>query len=121
MAFIVYGAIAMGLGAPFFAQGDKRLDMLWEIYMSPMFDQEPVLPLAFSAMASLGLCLLYFSRYFSTFSSHPPVGRASAVLSFVLLLNALINFSHLVVYGFLLATFFTLLAWWRSDPDDNWL
>lgn len=111
----------MGLGAPFFTQGEERLDMLWQIYMSPMFDQEPVMPLAFSAVASLGLCLLYFSKYFSTFSSRPSTGRASAVLSFVLLFNALINFGHLVVYGFLAAFIFTLWAWWRSDPEDSWL
>ncbi|MFC3269370.1 hypothetical protein ACFOED_10140 [Vulcaniibacterium thermophilum] len=121
MASITYAAMAMGLGAPFFTQGEERLDMLWQIYMSPMFDQEPVMPLAFSAVASLGLCLLYFSKYFSTFSSRPSTGRASAVLSFVLLFNALINFGHLVVYGFLAAFIFTLWAWWRSDPEDSWL
>ncbi|WP_146076059.1 hypothetical protein [Caldimonas caldifontis] len=89
--------------------------------MTPMFDQEPIFPLVFAAVTSLGLSLLYFSKWFSEFSSRPSTGRVCTLLSIILILNALINFSHLVVYGFLFAAFPTLWAWWRSDPDDNWL
>lgn len=89
--------------------------------MTPMFDEEPILPLAFAAVTSLGLSLLYSSKWVSEFSSRPSTGRFCALLSIILLLNALINFSHLVVYGFFFATFSTLWAWWRSDPDDSWL
>ncbi len=89
--------------------------------MTPMFDNEPIFPLVFAAITSLGLSLLYFSKWFSEFSTRPSTGRVSALLSIILMLNALINFSHLVVYGFLFATFPTFWAWWRSDPGDNWL
>lgn len=109
------------LGLPFFSEGDERLERLWQIYMTPMFDEEPIFPLVFAAVTSLGLSLFYFSKWFSEFSSRPSAGRVCALLSIILLVNALINFSHLVVYGFLFATFSTLWAWWRSDPDDNWL
>ncbi len=71
----------------------------------PMFDEEPIFPLVFAAVTSLGLSLIYFSKWFSEFSSRPSTGRVCALLSIILLLNALINFSHLVVYGFLFATF----------------
>ena len=121
MALITYSALAIGTGTPFFQEGEKRLDFLWQIYMTPMFDEEPVLPLAFSALVSLGLSLLYFSKWFSGFSSRPFVGRICAALSLVLLLNAITNFSRPVVIGFSMATFFSFWAWWRSDPEDNWL
>lgn len=121
LACITYAGLAVGLGAPFFSEGDKRLDLLWQIYMTPMFDEEPVFPLLAAAIASLLLSLLYFSKYFSVFSSKPSVGRGSAFLSSALLLNAFANFSHLVVYMFLFAACLTIWAWWRSDPEDNWL
>lgn len=44
MAGLTYSGIAACTGAPFFKAGEQRLDLLWEIYMTPMFDQEPVLP-----------------------------------------------------------------------------
>lgn len=121
LAFVIYAGLAILLGLPFLSEGDERLERLWEIYMTPMFDEEPIFPLVFAAVTSLGLSLIYFSKWFSEFSSRPSTGRVCALLSIILLLNALINFSHLVVYGFLFATFPTLWAWWRSDPDDNWL
>lgn len=121
LAFVIYAGLAILLGLPFLSEGDERLERVWEIYMTPMFDEEPIFPLVFAAVTSLGLSLIYFSKWFSEFSSRPSTGRVCALLSIILLLNALINFSHLVVYGFLFATFPTLWAWWRSDPDDNWL
>lgn len=120
MASLAYAGLGFGLGAPFFAHGDRKLDLLWQIYRSPMFDQAPVLPLAFSALASIVLCLQYLSKYFFEFSSRPLVGQISAVLSFALLINALVNFGQHVVYMSVFATFFTLWAWWRSDPEDSW-
>ena len=120
MASLAYASLGLGLSAPFFAHGERKLDLLWQIYMSPMFDQEPVLPLVVSALASIGLCLQYLSKYFYEFSSRPLVGQISTVLSFALLINALVNFGLQVVYMSLFATFFTLWAWWRSDPEDSW-
>jgi len=89
--------------------------------MTPMFDEEPIFPLVFAAVTSLGLSLVYFSKWFSEFASRPSTGRVCAMLSIILIINALINFSHLVVYGFLFAALPTLWAWWRSDPNDHWL
>lgn len=111
----------MLLGKPFFSEGDERLERLWEIYMTPMFDDEPILPLAFAAAASLGLSLFYFSKWFSVFSSRPSARRFCALLSIILVLNALINFSYLVVCGFFFAAFPALWSALRVEPDDNWL
>lgn len=121
LAFVLYAGLAMLLGKPFFSEGDERLERLWEIYMTPMFDEEPTLPLAFAAAASLGLSLFYFSKWFSVFSSRPAARRLCALLSIILVLNALVNFSSLVVYGFLLAAFPALWSSFRDGPDDDWL
>ncbi len=121
LASVAYAGLAILLGLPFFSEGDERLERLWDIYMTPMFDEEPIFPLIFAAVTSLGLCLLYFSKWLSEFSSRPSTGRVCSLLSITLIFNALVNFSHLVVYGFIFAAVPTLWAWWRSDPDDNWL
>lgn len=121
LAFVLYAGLAMLLGKPFFSEGDERLERLWEIYMTPMFDDEPILPLAFAAAASLGLSLFYFSKWFSVFSSRPSARRFCALLSIILVLNALINFSYLVVCGFFFAAFPALWSALRVEPDDNWL
>lgn len=120
LAFVLYAGLAMLLGKPFFSEGAERQERLWEIYMTPMFDEERILPLAFAVAASLGLSLLYFSKWFSVFSSRSSVRRLCALLSIILVLNALINFSYLVIYGFLLAAFPALWASLRAEPDDNW-
>lgn len=111
----------MLLVKPFFSEGAERQERLWEIYMTPMFDDEPILPLAFAVVTSLGLSLFYLSKWFSVFSSRPSARRLCALLSIILVLNALINFSYLVIYGFLLAAFPALWASLRAEPDDNWL
>lgn len=121
LAFVLYAGLAILLGYPFFSVGDERLKRLWEIYRTPIFDEEPIFPLLFAAVTSLGLSLFYLSKWFSVFSSRPSAWRLCALLSIILVLNALINFSYLVVYGFLLAAFPALWASLRAEPDDNWL
>ena len=74
--------------------------------MTPMFDQEPVFPLAFSAAASLLKSLVYFSKCFSDFSSMPMVGRICTALSFALLVLATANFSRNAVIACSMATVF---------------
>ena len=53
--------------------------------MTPMFDEEPIFPLVFAAVTSLGLSLVYFSKWFSEFSSRPSTGRVCALLSITLM------------------------------------
>jgi hypothetical protein len=89
--------------------------------MSFMFDQEPVFPLAFSAAASLVISLIYFSKWFSDFSSRLMVDRICTALSFALLVVAIANFSRNAVITCSMATLFSLWSWWRSDPEENWL
>ncbi len=55
--------------------------------MTPTFDEEPKFPLAFAAVTSLGLSLLFFSKWFSEFSSRPSTGRVCALLSIILTLK----------------------------------
>ncbi len=74
LAFVIYAGLAILLGLPFLSEGDERLERLWEIYMTPMFDEEPIFPLVFAAVTSLGLSLIYFSKWFSEFSSRPSTG-----------------------------------------------
>ena len=121
MACLTYFLVANMTGMPFFQESEKRLDSLWDIYMTPMFDREPVFPLALSAAASLLMSLLYFSKWFSDFSSRPLVGRICAALSLALLVLAIANFSRYAVIACSMATLFSLWSWWRSDPEDNWL
>jgi hypothetical protein len=120
MALLSYLLMAMVTGRPFFQEGEERLASLRDIYMTPMFDQEPVFPLAFTAAASSLMSLLYFSQWFSDFSSRPWVGRSCAALSLALLVLATANFSRYVVFPCLWATLFSLWAWRRSDPGDDW-
>lgn len=83
LAFVIYVGLAILLGLPFLSEGDERLKRLWEIYMTPMFDEEPIFPLVFAAVTSLGLSLIYFSKWFSEFSSRPSTGRVCALLSII--------------------------------------
>lgn len=118
MACLSYAFITMMTCRPFFQEGEERLASLWDIYMT--LDQEPVFPLVFSAAASLLMSLLYFSKWFSNFSSRPLVGRTCAALSLAVLVVAMANFSRYVVITSSMATLFSLWAWWRSDPEDDW-
>ncbi len=120
MACLCYAFIAMMTCRPFLEQGEERLAHLRLIYRSPQLDQEPVFPLVFSAAASLLMSVLYFSKWHSDFSSRPWVGRTCAALSLALLVVAMAKFHGHAVMTCLMATLFSLWAWWRSDPEDDW-
>ena len=120
MACLCYAFIAMMTCTPFFQEGEERLAYLRNIYRTPLFGQEPVFPLAFSATASLLMSVLYFSKWFSDFSSRPRVGKTCAALSLAVLVVAMAKFHGHAVMTCLMATLFSTWAWWRSDPEDDW-
>ena len=117
-------AMAGILGSPFFLEGEDRLENLWYIYMSPMYDEESIFILLFVAFSCFVIGILYFSSPFSNrisnYISSYPVGRLYTFLSIVLSLIALMSFSQPIITGLIFGTVFVAWSWWRSDPYDRW-
>jgi hypothetical protein len=112
------------LGSPFFLKGEDRLENLWYIYMSPMYDEESVFILFFVAFSCLVIGVLYFTSTFSNrisdYISSYSVGRFYTFLSIIMSLIALMSFSQPIIMGLIFGTIFVAWSWWRSDPYDRW-
>ncbi len=122
LAFVLYAGLAFLLGIPFFSDEDEKIIRLWEIYGSPTPDEEePIFPLVFAAFMSLVLSMIYFSKWFSEFSSRSSTLRFCAVISVALVFNAMSNFSFLIVCGFLAAAFPAIWSWRNPSLNDKWL
>jgi predicted MFS family arabinose efflux permease len=124
MSGLFYLGLALVLGGPFFRQGDERLDDLWFIYMSPMFDEENKVILSLVAFACLGLgitCFLSpFFRRVSEYLSNRRIGSFVAGVSATLAVVAITQFSQPIVNAFLFALVLCVWSWLRSDPNDSW-
>lgn len=124
MSGLFYLGLAFALGGPFFRQGDERLDDLWFIYMSPMFDEENRAILSLMALACLGLgATLFsspFSRSVSEYLSNRRIGSLLAGASAALAVVAITQFSQPIVNAFLFALVLCVWSWLRSDPNDSW-
>jgi hypothetical protein len=124
MSGLFYLGLAFALGGPFFRQGDRRLDDLWFIYMSPMFDEENKVILSLMALACLGLGVTCFSSPFfrsvSEYLSSPRIGSFVAGASATLAVVAITQFSQPIVNAFLFALVLCVWSWLRSDPNDSW-
>lgn len=120
-----YLMIAMILAGPFFRQDEGRLENLWYIYMSPMFDEESLILLFLVALTSLGLgatCFLSpFSRSLSEYLSNQSTGRFIVGLSVALAIVAMANFSRPITTAFFMGIPLCAWSWFRSEPDDNWI
>ena len=122
---LVYSTFGLILAGPFFRQGESRLENLWYIYMTPMFDEESSVVLFLVALTSLGIGAVYFLSYFfdslAEYLSDQSIGRLTFGLSVALAIVAMTHFSRPIASAFFfLGTPLCAWAWFRADPDDNW-
>jgi MFS family permease len=124
IAGLCYLGVALGLSGPFFSEGEERLDDLWDIYMSPMYDEENVWVLLLVILACFALGAAYFSSPFSSrlseYLSRRDVGRILAGLSTALALVAMATFSRQVTMAIMIGALLSIWSWRKADPEDRW-
>lgn len=122
---ILYLGIGLILAGPFFRQGEARLENLWYIYMTPMFDEESSVVLFLVALTSLGLGVVHFLSYYldslAEYLSDQSIGRLTFGLSAAIAIVAMTHFSRPIASAFFfLGIPLCAWSWFRADPDDNW-